>query len=79
MGKPIVMEYTAYLEALLSLVREERERRGISYRAWESESGVSFNVLFRIMENSIDPRLSTVIKLAKWLDFSMNREEPANV
>jgi len=52
-------------------LRAIRERKGVSLRALKERSGVAVATLARIEAGGYDPRLSTLMKLAKALGVSM--------
>lgn len=56
------------IAAVPARVRSEMDRRGLSYRDLAGESGISLNTAWRVAQGSVDPRLSTVVALARWLE-----------
>ncbi len=52
-------------------LKELRERRGLSVRALGELAGVHYVSLVRLEGGKLDPRLSTLRKLAKALDVTV--------
>ena len=52
-------------------LRAIREGRGKSYRQLAKASGVNLSTIFRIESGALDPRLSTLEKLAKALGVTV--------
>lgn len=78
---PVVVHYEAtaspvvgggglveWLEALPAIVRAERERRGLSYRAAADELGIAYPDLHRLEHGKGNPRMSTLLMIAQWMD-----------
>jgi transcriptional regulator with XRE-family HTH domain len=53
------------------LLRHWRERRGLSLRALEARSDVSFVTIARIEASKMSPTVATLEKLAEALDISV--------
>lgn len=53
------------------LLKQWRERRGLSLRRLGERAGVSYVSVFKIEAGTLDPRLSTLERLARALDISV--------
>ena len=58
---------------LVTRLREWREKRGLSLRKLADLSGIHYVTLARIEAGLIDPRLSTLRKLAKALKVTITQ------
>ena len=52
-------------------LREIRQRKGVSLRALKKQSGVAVATLARIEAGGYDPRIGTLLRLAKALDVTV--------
>jgi transcriptional regulator with XRE-family HTH domain len=56
------------IAAIPGRVYAEMTRRDLSYRDVAAETGLSLSVLYRLVQGSVDPSMSTLVVLARWLD-----------
>lgn len=56
----------------ITLLKEERERIGISLRKMEEETGISKSCLSMIERNETDLKVSTLVILAKYLKCNLD-------
>jgi hypothetical protein len=66
------------LENLPAVVREKRQREGLSHEALGELIGVAYGDLCRFELGKKDPRLSTVVKLVRWASGG-GPDEPGKV
>lgn len=59
------------LECLTSRVREVRAQRRLSLRVAAEQIGMGFAELSRFENGKLDPKLSTVQKIADWIDADL--------
>jgi transcriptional regulator with XRE-family HTH domain len=59
------------LSSMALLLKEWRDRRGWSLRQLGERAGVSYVSVFRIEAGTLDPRLSTLERLARALGISV--------
>lgn len=62
------MTHGEFMGQLPELMRSLRVERGVTLRQLEQKIGVSYAHLCRIENRRIDPRLSTALKIARWID-----------
>jgi predicted transcriptional regulator len=65
---PQVCVITADLESLPDVCGAVRKSRGLSYRRAAEQIGVQHAELHRFEHRVTDPRLTTVIKIVRWIN-----------
>jgi transcriptional regulator with XRE-family HTH domain len=62
---------TALAESIAAIpgrVYAEMTRRDLTYRELAADAGVGLTTAYRIVQGTGDPRMSTLVQLARWLD-----------
>lgn len=54
------------------LLKQYREEAGITLRQLSAATGISISTLSTIERNESDPRMSTVVELAKFFDCNLS-------
>jgi DNA-binding XRE family transcriptional regulator len=63
--------YANIISTMVLLLKQWRERRGLSLRQLGEQSGVSYVTISNIETGKLDPRLSTLARLARALGISV--------
>jgi transcriptional regulator with XRE-family HTH domain len=56
------------IAAVPGLVRAEMQCRGLTYRDVATESGIKLMTVWNVVNGTVDPKLSTLVRLARWLE-----------